>query len=56
MKSAKQYDFSLKYGERFFDDLFGVQLNGNIENKIRSNEVTDLNYDQNIIKPNKLFY
>ena len=55
MKSAKQYDFSLKYGERFFDDLFGVQLSGNIENKIRSNEVTDLNYDQNILNQTSYF-
>ncbi len=55
MQSAKQYDFSLKYGERFFDDLFGVQLSGNIENKIRSNEVTDLNYDQNILNQTSYF-
>jgi len=47
MQSAKQYDFSLKYGERFFDDLFGVQLNGNIESRIRSSEVADIDYDQN---------
>ena len=47
MQSAKQYDFSLKYGERFFDDLFGFQLNGNIESRIRSNEVADIDYDQN---------
>ena len=46
MQSAKQYDFSLKYGERFFDDLLGVQLDGNIESNIRSNEVTDIDYDQ----------
>ncbi len=46
MQSAKQYDFSLKYGERFFDDLFGVQLDGTIESNIRSNEVADIDYDQ----------
>jgi TonB-dependent receptor len=46
MKSAEQYDFSLRYGERFLDDLLGVQLNGNIENKIRSNERINLDYDQ----------
>lgn len=46
MQSAKQYDFSLKYGERFFDGLFGVQLDGNIESNIRSNEVSDIDYDQ----------
>ncbi|KAF0151886.1 MAG: TonB-dependent receptor [Ignavibacteria bacterium] len=48
MKSASQYDFSFKYGERFFDNLLGVQLNGNLENKIRSNEKIDLDYDQTI--------
>ena len=55
MKSAKQYDFSLKYGERFFDDLLGVQLNGNIENKIRSNEISDIQYDQSILKQTSYF-
>jgi TonB-dependent receptor len=45
MQSAKQYDFSLKYGERFFDDLFGVQLDGSIESKIRSTEISDIDYD-----------
>ena len=49
MESFKQYDFSLKYGERFFDDLLGVQVTGNIEQKIRSNERIDLDYDQTIV-------
>jgi TonB-dependent receptor len=48
MQSAKQYDFSLKYGERFFDDLFGIQVSGNIENKIRSTEISDIDYDQSL--------
>ncbi len=48
MQSLSQYDFSFKYGDRFFDNLFGVQLNGNLENKIRSNERIDLDYDQTI--------
>ncbi len=55
MKSAKQYDFSLKYGERFFNDLLGVQLNGNLENKIRSNEISDIQYDQSILKQTSYF-
>ncbi|MGB8319984.1 MAG: TonB-dependent receptor [Ignavibacteriaceae bacterium] len=55
MKSAKQYNFSLKYGERFFDDLLGVQLDGNIENKIRSNEYNDINYDQSILNQTNYF-
>ncbi|KAB2852284.1 MAG: TonB-dependent receptor, partial [Ignavibacterium sp.] len=48
MSSAEQYDFSLKYGERFFDGQLGVQLNGNLENKIRSNERVNLSYDQTV--------
>ncbi len=48
MKSAKQYDFSLKYGERFFRNLLGVQVSGNIENKIRSAESSNISYDQAI--------
>lgn len=42
--SVKQYDFALRYGERFFDDILGVQLIGNLEQKIRSNERLDLDY------------
>lgn len=49
MASFKQYDFSLKYGERFFDELLGVQVTCNIEQKIRSNERIDLDYDQTIV-------
>ncbi len=48
MSSVEQYDFSLKYGERFFNGLFGVQFNGNLESKIRSNERYNLSYDQSI--------
>ena len=55
MKSAKQYDFSLKYGERFFNNLLGVQFNGNIENKIRSAESSNISYDQNIQKQTSYF-
>ncbi|MFA6440387.1 MAG: carboxypeptidase-like regulatory domain-containing protein, partial [Bacteriovoracaceae bacterium] len=44
-KSADQYNFSGRYGERFFDDLFGLQISGNAERMIRSNESTDINYD-----------
>jgi TonB-dependent receptor len=38
MESAKQYDFSARYGERFFNDILGVQVQGNAERKIRSRE------------------
>ena len=44
MSSASQYDFSGRYGERFFDDVLGVQLQGNLEQKIRSKENTSTGY------------
>lgn len=44
MKSFKQYDFSVRYGERFFDNTLGLQLFGNLENRIRSNERINVNY------------
>jgi len=44
MNSANQYDFSLRYGERFFNDILGVQLQGSAEKKIRSQEETQINY------------
>lgn len=44
MESFGQYDFNFKYGERFFDNVLGVQLNGNLESKIRSNERISISY------------
>lgn len=44
MESASQYEFSGKYGERFFDNLIGIQVNGNLERKIRSNERSSISY------------
>lgn len=44
MESANQYDFSLHYGERFFNDFLGVQLTGNLEKRIRSNERINVDY------------
>ncbi len=46
MKSGKQYDFQLRYGERFFNNVLGVQVRGNLERKIRSNERTNINWNQ----------
>jgi TonB-dependent receptor len=48
MHSFGQYDMVLRYGERFFDDLLGVQFTGNLENRIRSSERINLDYDQNL--------
>jgi TonB-dependent receptor len=39
-----QYDFQLKYGERFFDDFLGVQVTGNLEQRDRSKENFDIDY------------
>jgi TonB-dependent receptor len=55
MKSAKQYDFALRYGERFFDNLLGLQVTGNLENRIRSNERINENYNQSINFGNDYF-
>ena len=44
MNSANQYDFSLRYGERFLDDIAGVQITGNLEKRIRSSEEDNINY------------
>jgi TonB-dependent receptor len=46
MKSANQYDFQGRYGERFYDDKLGIQLQGNIEKRIRSKENTAMNWQQ----------
>ena len=47
MESANQYDFSVQYGKRFFNNVLGVQVAGNLEKRIRSNERIDLNYGDN---------
>ncbi len=44
MKALDQYDVQLKYGERFFDNLLGVQFNGNLERRVRSNERYNIDY------------
>ncbi|MCF6269867.1 MAG: TonB-dependent receptor [Melioribacteraceae bacterium] len=46
--SFNQYAISLKYGERFFDNLLGVQLTGNLEKRNRSNENTRISYETEI--------
>jgi TonB-dependent receptor len=48
MKSADEYDFSGRYGERFFDDVLGVQIQGSAERKIRSRE--DITYGYGTFK------
>ncbi|MDZ7292812.1 MAG: TonB-dependent receptor [candidate division KSB1 bacterium] len=48
MESANQYDLSFHYGERFFNNVLGVQLSGNLEKRIRSNERIDVDYNQSL--------
>jgi len=40
-----QYDFNGKYGERFFDDILGVQVAANLERRDRSNESFNLDIE-----------
>ena len=47
MESANQYDISFRYGERFFNNFLGVQVAGNLEKRIRSNERINVDYNQN---------
>ena len=44
-KSAEQYNFTGNYGERYFNDVFGLQLEGHAEQRIRSNESSDYTYN-----------
>ncbi len=46
MDKYGQYDFALRYGERFFSDVLGVQVQGNLERRYRSNERYNLTYNQ----------
>ena len=46
VQSLNQYDFALHYGERFFSNVLGVQVTGNLEKRYRSNEQIDVNYGQ----------
>lgn len=49
-QSLDQYDLNGKYGERFFDDVLGVQVTGNIERRDRSDERFNLSIeDQTVI-------
>ena len=45
--TAKQYDFAVRYGERFFGDVLGVQVLGNLERKDRSSQGAIIDYNLN---------
>ncbi len=40
-----QYEFGLRYGDRFFHDMLGVQVNGTLERRDRSKENFNLDYN-----------
>jgi TonB-dependent receptor len=43
-KTTNQYDFSANYSERFFNDVLGVQVSGNLEKRDRSSENYQIDY------------
>ncbi|HTY36808.1 MAG TPA: TonB-dependent receptor [Bacteroidota bacterium] len=47
-KSANEYNFNAQFGQRFFDDVLGVQVTGNLEQTIRSQESTIRTFDPTI--------
>ena len=44
-KEYEQYDFVARYGQRYFNDGLGVQLSGNLEQRDRSKENINLDYN-----------
>lgn len=48
-KAYDQYNFLGRYGERFFNNLLGVQFFGNMERKNRSSEAYNVGYDQSLL-------
>lgn len=48
MRAYDQYAVELRYGERFFDDVLGVQATGNLERRNRSNERYNLDWNQGL--------
>ncbi|MDZ7372620.1 MAG: TonB-dependent receptor [candidate division KSB1 bacterium] len=44
-RTYDQYDWVLRYGQRFFGNVFGAQLSANVEKRDRSKENMSLEYD-----------
>jgi TonB-dependent receptor len=44
-----QFEVNGKYGERFFNDIFGVQVTGNLERRDRSNERISLDIENQTV-------
>ena len=47
-KKTGQYNFTARYGERFFSNIFGIQAEAHAEQKIRSKENTNVDYNQGL--------
>ena len=43
-----QYDTNVRYGQRFFNDVFGVQLTGNLEQRNRSSQELDPDFRKEV--------
>ncbi len=48
MRAYDQYNVELRYSERHFGDLLGVQATGNLERRNRSNERYNLDWNQGL--------
>lgn len=48
MNAYDQYDIAVRYGERFFDNILGVQVTGNAERRNRSSERINIDYNQSL--------
>lgn len=44
-KSAEQYDFNFRFGDRYWNDKIGIQISANAEKRIRSREYYDVDYN-----------
>ena len=53
-KSANQYDFTGRYGERFFDNLLGIQVDANADRKILSSEYMNRTQNSAFLWPSSI--
>lgn len=53
-KAYGQFNLYGNYGERFFDNVFGVQVFGNIERRVRSSENFSVAYNLNVPRAGKM--
>jgi TonB-dependent receptor len=56
MREYDQYISSVYYGERFFNNIVGIQFTGNLEDRIRSNERINIDYGDQTITPPEAYF